>query len=386
MSLLTHEDLSVLYNPSYIAEDSNIHLSEEEALYEDLLVESANHPEIDALSNYLAENFSTEELDSIFTIVESLQDYLSEFFRFENENEINEAILSLDEESIFEILEDIEYSEGITEDTYLDITETVQSIFESSEIIEEAIISEAGLNPYSIDRKQKKSPLSDFGKQRKALKRLSRREERHAKNLAAHKKLAAQGPHAYRMGSKNLRPIAGKEYSDFKESYELTQEEYDYLMEQAAILSTLKVATVLSEAGFLDLAKDQLKKGYKRHVGAVKELQRGSDTRRGIQRKFVKAVTPLADKFRKDKESKNVKPGMRQKLKDLEKAPLANTPKAGEDTASMLAYRGKKGQSYGRSVAGKPLSGGALTVQQRTGKKQYAQNFPQWASDQNSKK
>lgn len=199
--------------------ENYVYATEEEALYEDYLVESTANFEIDAHSNYLAENFDTDTLDYIFSLVEDLQNYLVEFFDFENENEINEVILSLSEESIYEILEDMEYGEGIEEDTFLDISETVNAVFDSSDIIVESIIKE-----------------------------------------------------------------------NYDEDYQVDQDDYEYVMEQAAILSTLKVATMLSEAEWLNniarAAGGIAGRAYGRHVNAMKDLDAYNKERRKVLDKW----------------------------------------------------------------------------------------------------
>lgn len=255
MQLLTEQDLAMVHSPEYFSEESNyIYESEEEALYEDYLNEMTSDFEIDALSNFLAENFETEELDYLFAIVEELQYYFAENFEFENENEINEAILLLDEESVEEILEDIEYDEGITDATYEDILESVQSIYDSSEVIEEGILRTVTGTVLGILGKGSKPP----------------KKNKESSILPGQSK------------------ITGAAYGTRRSKSKLKiGEEYEYLMEQAAVLSTLKVATMLAEAGFLgNLSKaaefiaTQTKEGGKRHMAAMKKLDAYNKRRR----------------------------------------------------------------------------------------------------------
>lgn len=225
MELLTEQELALVHSPELFEESYDyIYESEEEALYEDYLNTLNENFEIEALSNFLIENFETEEIDYIFALTEALQTYLVENFEFSNENEINEAILLLDEESVIEILEDFEYGEGITDATFEDILESVQSIYDSSDVIEESILG----NFRDTVRGVIGLPPVD------------------PKNIKSGKVYRGAKPGTSKKNEIKVRGAVGRRRS--------VTEDYEFLMEQAAVLSSLKVASMLAEVNLKQLA------------------------------------------------------------------------------------------------------------------------------------
>lgn len=271
MELLTEQELALVHSPELFEESYDyIYESEEEALYEDYLNTLNENFEIEALSNFLIENFETEEIDYIFALTEALQTYLVENFEFSNENEINEAILLLDEESVIEILEDFEYGEGITDATFEDILESVQSIYDSSDVIEESILG----NFRDTVRGVIGLPPVD------------------PKNIKSGKVYRGAKPGTSKKNEIIVRGAVGRRRS--------VTEDYEFLMEQAAVLSSLKVASMLAEVNLKQLAgaagriagigARELKKGYGRHLSAMEKLDAYNQRRRAARRGTISAA------------------------------------------------------------------------------------------------
>lgn len=154
MNLLTYEDLYEVMNPDCLTESNDatdeVFLTEDEALEVDYLNSLYENENIRQYVDYLSD-YSEEDVDTVFEYVEYLQEYVSDVAEFDNEYQLNEAILLMNVDTIVDIFEDIVTEEGLYESSIQDINSTITTILEN-DLISEGVDNDTLDESIIIDR------------------------------------------------------------------------------------------------------------------------------------------------------------------------------------------------------------------------------------------